>query len=107
MRSFDARKAFMVPDKALLSVEVVYALPDRQVLLPLEVEPGTTVCQAIEQSGIRRVFPHIDPERGRVGIFGRLVNQHAVLRNGDRIEIYRPLIADPKDSRRRRARKTR
>lgn len=97
----------MVPDKALLSVEVVYALPDRQVLLPLEVEPGTTVCQAIEQSGIMRAFPHIDPAGGPVGIFGRRVSHDTVLRDGDRIEIYRPLIADPKDSRRQRARRKR
>lgn len=93
--------------KALLSVEVVYALSERQLLLPLEVKAGTSVRQAIEQSGITRAFPCIDPERDPLGIFGRPVSPDTVLRDGDRVEIYRPLIADPKDSRRQRSRKKR
>jgi putative ubiquitin-RnfH superfamily antitoxin RatB of RatAB toxin-antitoxin module len=92
----------MAPDKARISVEVVYALPERQVLLPLSVAAGTTVHEAIEQSGIAQYFPGLDA-RGRFGIFGRRVKRDAVLKEGDRIEIYRPLIVDPKDSRRRRA----
>lgn len=85
-----------------LAVEVVYAMRGEQVLLSLEVKPGTTVHEAIEQSGIRRRFPRLDPERGAVGIFGRLVKPDTVLKAGDRVEIYRPLIADPKDARRKR-----
>lgn len=104
MRSFDAPRAYMAPGKVRLSVEVVYALPGRQVLLALEVEPGTTVSQAIEQSGILGAFPALDPLSSPVGIFGRRVKRDAVLEHGDRIEIYRPLVVDPKDSRRRRAR---
>jgi putative ubiquitin-RnfH superfamily antitoxin RatB of RatAB toxin-antitoxin module len=90
----------MAPDK--LHVEVVYALPDRQVLLALDVEPGTTVCEAIEQSGITQHFPALTAGGG-LGIFGKRVKRDAVLKDGDRIEIYRPLVADPKDTRRRRA----
>lgn len=86
-----------------LKVEVVYALREEQVLLALEVETGTTVRQAIERSGILRRFPEINLARARVGVFGRLVQPDAVLRDGDRIEIYRPLIADPKEARRKRA----
>lgn len=103
MRSFGGPKAFMAAGKASISVEVVYALPDRQLLLPLEVEAGTTARQAIEQSGIRQVFPELDAAVGWIGIFGKRVNPDAVLEEGDRIEIYRPLIANPKDARRRRA----
>lgn len=84
-----------------LKVEVVYALREEQVLLALEVETGTTVRQAIERSGILQRFPEL--ARARVGVFGRLVQPDAVLRDGDRIEIYRPLIADPKEARRKRA----
>ena len=94
----------MAPDKARINVEVVYALPERQVLLTLRVAPGTTVHEAIEQSGIALRFPGIDAG-GRLGIFGRRVKRDVVLKDGDRIEIYRPLIADPKDSRRRRVRR--
>jgi len=94
----------MASDKAPLNVEVVYALPERQVLLPLEVEPGTTVDEAVAQSGIWHHFPGLDPTAAQLGIFGKRVKGSAVLKEGDRIEIYRPLNADPKDSRRRRVR---
>jgi putative ubiquitin-RnfH superfamily antitoxin RatB of RatAB toxin-antitoxin module len=94
----------MASDKARINVEVVYALPERQILLALEVAPGTTVHEAIEQSGIVQHFPGLDAG-GRCGIFGKRVKRDAILKEGDRIEIYRPLIADPKDSRRRRARR--
>ena len=86
-----------------LAVEVVYALPDTQSLIALTVAPGTTARQAIEQSGILRRHPQIDPACGKIGIFGKAVKPNAVLKEGDRVEIYRPLIADPKDARRRRA----
>ena len=97
----------MARSEARFAVEIVYALPAYQVLLALEVTPGTTVRQAIEQSGIRQRFPDIDPVRGKVGIFGRLVTADTVLREGDRVEIYRPLISDPRDARRQRVRRKR
>jgi putative ubiquitin-RnfH superfamily antitoxin RatB of RatAB toxin-antitoxin module len=107
MRSSGAPKPFMASDKARLNVEVVFALPERQVLLALEVDPGTTVHEAVEQSGIRDHFPELDTAAAQLGIFGKRVKGSAVLRDGDRIEIYRSLIADPKDARRRRAREKR
>jgi putative ubiquitin-RnfH superfamily antitoxin RatB of RatAB toxin-antitoxin module len=88
-----------------LRVEVVYALSDRQVLLELEVEEGATVREAIERSGLLARFPEIELKRGRVGIFGKTASLQAPLGAGDRVEIYRPLIADPKETRRERARR--
>ncbi len=87
----------------LIAVEVAYARPDRQLIVPLEVPEGTTVAEAIELSGILKEFPEIDLKRNKVGIFGRLTKLSTVLREGDRVEIYRPLIADPKAVRRARA----
>lgn len=87
----------------MLRVEVVYALRDRQVLLTLEVEEGTTARQAVERSGVLQRFPEIDLARAGLGIFGRVVAPDTRLRDGDRVEIYRSLIADPKDARRTRA----
>jgi hypothetical protein len=92
--------------KKQLRVEVTYALPDQQVLLALEVGEGTTVREAIERSGVLARFPEIELKRGHVGIFGRATPLHMPLSDGDRVEIYRPLIADPKESRRERARRT-
>ncbi len=86
-----------------ITVEVAYARPDRQLILPLRVAPGTTVGQAIEMSGLLEKFPEVDLARNKVGIFGRLVALDTVLRDKDRTEIYRPLIADPKEVRRQRA----
>ena len=94
----------MAADKTGINVEVVYALPERQVVLALKVEQGTTVQEAIERSGIAQYVPGLDVTAGQLGIFGKRAKRDAVLKEGDRIEIYRPLIADPKDSRRRRAR---
>ncbi len=90
--------------KQFIRVEVAYALPERQMIIPLEVEEGTTVKQAILQSGILDKFPHLKltPET-KVGIFSKLTKQDTVLREGDRVEIYRPLLADPKEVRKRRA----
>lgn len=90
-----------------LKVEVVYALREEQVLLALEVETGTTVRQAIERSGILRRFPEINLSLARVGVFGKQVRPDALLHDGDRVEIYRPLIADPKQARRERAKRPR
>lgn len=86
-----------------ISVEVVYALPAEQVLLKSEVPQGTTIAEAVKLSGILGKFPEIDLEKGKFGIFGKLSKTDTVLREKDRIEIYRPLIADPKEVRRKRA----
>lgn len=84
-------------------VEVAYALRDRQVLLTVELEEGGTVEQVIRCSGILEAFPEIEIARSTVGIFGRVVALDTRVRNGDRVEIYRPLIANPQDARRQRA----
>ena len=86
-----------------INIEVVYALPHEQDLLRLQVSPGTTVAAAIEQSGLLEKYPEIDLARNKLGIFGKLTKQDVELRDKDRIEIYRPLIADPKEVRRQRA----
>ncbi len=86
-----------------MKVEVSYALPERQTVRALEAEPGITVEEAIRASGILDEHPEIDLEKNRVGIFGKVTRLDTVLRDGDRVEIYRPLIADPKEARRRRA----
>ena len=93
--------------KNLLRMEVVYALPDQQVLTLLEVEEGASVREAIESSGILRQFPEIELVPGRVGIFGNPVDPDSLLRDGDRVEIYRSLEADPKETRRRRVKRSR
>ena len=87
-----------------LHIQVCYARPDRQFLLDLNVAPGTTILQAIEDSGIVQQAPEIDVSVMRVGIYGKLKALDTALREHDRVEIYRPLIADPKETRRRRAR---
>jgi len=89
------------PKKIL--VEVAYALPDKQVIIPLQVEPGTTLEQAVALSGIIEQFPEIDLSVNKVGIFSKLSKRDAVLREHDRVEIYRKLIADPKKVRKERA----
>ncbi len=86
-------------------VEVTYAQPHRQSLLSLEVEAGCTALEAVRRSGILKEFPEIDPGQAKMGIFSVRIADPAthVLRAGDRVEIYRPLIIDPKEMRRRRA----
>ncbi|OIR11049.1 persistence and stress-resistance antitoxin PasI [mine drainage metagenome] len=86
-----------------ISIEVVYALPAEQTLLRLEVPRSTTIADAIRLSGLLDKYPEIDLEKGKFGIFGKLSKSDTVLREKDRIEIYRPLIADPKEVRRKRA----
>lgn len=85
-----------------INIEVVYALPQEQTLLRKSVPAGTTVAEALQASGILQKHPEIDPA-AKLGIFGKLVKADVVLRDKDRIEIYRPLIADPKEVRRKRA----
>ena len=80
-----------------IRIDIVYALPERQRVIALQVEAGTCVADAVRQSGILAEYPEIDLARMKVGIFSRRVDPHALLRDGDRIEIYRPLLADPKN----------
>jgi putative ubiquitin-RnfH superfamily antitoxin RatB of RatAB toxin-antitoxin module len=86
-----------------INIEVVYALPSGQTLLRQPVVSGTTVAEAIQISGILQKYPEIDLSVNKLGIFGKLTKADTVLRDKDRIEIYRPLIADPKEVRRKRA----
>jgi putative ubiquitin-RnfH superfamily antitoxin RatB of RatAB toxin-antitoxin module len=90
------------PDPSI-QIEVVYALPERQVMRQLRLPSRTTVEQAVKLSEISRLFPEIDLSQNKLGIFGKLVRPDRALRDGDRVEIYRPLVLDPKDSRRKRA----
>lgn len=84
-------------------VEVAYALPTQQLIVELMVPEGTTAEQAVQQSGIMQKFPEIDLTQNKLGIFGKLVKADTALRERDRVEIYRALIADPKEVRRQRA----
>jgi len=86
-----------------LTVEVAYALPNQQLIIPVQVSHETTAEQAIKVSGILAKFPEIDLNQNQIGIFGKLIKLDTTLRNLDRIEIYRPLIADPKEVRKQRA----
>ena len=86
-----------------ITVEVAYALPEEQVILSLEVSSDCNVEDAIKRSGILEAFPQIDLGSDKVGIFGKMCKLNATLRNKDRVEIYRKLIADPKESRRQQA----
>ena len=84
-------------------VEVAYALADKQSLISIEVENGSTLIEAIEASGILETFKQIDLTKDRVGIFAKFATLDTILRDKDRVEIYRPLIADPKKARKDRA----
>jgi putative ubiquitin-RnfH superfamily antitoxin RatB of RatAB toxin-antitoxin module len=92
-------------DTSRIVVEVAYAKEHEQVIIPLNVDVGTTLEQAIQLSGILEQFPEIDPAKIKAGIFGKIAKADTELREKDRVEIYRPLIADPKESRRKRAEK--
>ena len=98
--------------KELIPVEVAYALPSRQQIIELQVPSGTTAFEAVKKSGITAQFPEIDIENAKMGIFGKTLGtkglkppKDQVLERMDRVEIYRPLIIDPKEIRRRRAEK--
>ena len=84
-------------------VEVAYATPVRQEIIEVSVPPGTTVEQVIHASGMLARFPEIELTRQRVGIFGETARLQDAVHDGDRVEIYRPLVADPKEARRLRA----
>lgn len=90
-------------DSPQILVEVAYAEPDRQRIISLMVENGATAEQAIIRSGILTEFPQIDLGTNKIGIFGKAASLQSPLRARDRVEIYRPLLADPKAIRRKRA----
>ena len=94
----------------LITVEVAYALPQKQLLKTLSVAPGTTALEAVKMSGILESFPEIDANSDKMGVFSQVLGTKGLdepaqyqLQSMDRVEIYRPLIADPKEVRRRRA----
>lgn len=86
-----------------INVEVVYALPEAQPLMKVLAAKGATVEDVIRASGVLEAFPEIDLAQNKVGIFSKLVKLDEMVRDKDRVEIYRPLIADPKEVRRKRA----
>lgn len=92
-----------MPDEIL--VEVAYALPEKQVIIAIKVPARFNVKQVIEKSGIQKKIPSIDLSKNKVGIFGKKTTLDHLLSDRDRIEIYRPLILDPKEMRRKRAAK--
>jgi putative ubiquitin-RnfH superfamily antitoxin RatB of RatAB toxin-antitoxin module len=92
--------------EGVIRIEVTYALPERQVVLSLDMNQGATVESAIKTSGILNQFPEIDLMRNSVGIYGAICGLDRKLESGDRVEIYRPLIHDPKEARRLRAAKS-
>ena len=100
MRLSTVQKKFMVEQ---MNIEVVYALPHEQVLLKVKAAQGATVAEAIRLSGVLEKHPEIDLAKNKLGIYGKLSRADAVLRDKDRVEIYRPLIADPREVRRQRA----
>ncbi len=93
-----------------LAIEVACALPERQLVVSLEVPPGTTALEAVALAGIAAAFPEVAIDPARIGIHGRLLGTRGLaaagryaVRAGDRVEVYRPLLADPRTARRRRA----
>ena len=86
-----------------IHVEVVYALQGRQEVVGVDLAAGSTVRQAIEASGLLPKYPEIDLGKNKLGVYAKLTKADAVLRDRDRVEIYRPLIADPKEVRKQRA----
>ncbi len=87
----------------MIMIEVAYALPHRQSIIPFKVLKGTTALQAIMQSGILQIYTDISVNKITLGIFGKKVTHDTVVQPGDRVEIYRALLANPKEARRQRA----
>jgi putative ubiquitin-RnfH superfamily antitoxin RatB of RatAB toxin-antitoxin module len=92
-----------IKKRGRIVIEVAYARPDEQVIVQVALVDNATAKLAIEASGLLARYPEIDLNINKVGVFGKLVELEQPLRNKDRVEIYRPLQADPKESRRRRA----
>ena len=86
-----------------INIEVAYATPSQQKIIPIEIATGSTIEQAIDRSGILSYFPEIDLTKQKVGIFSKLKKLTDIVVDGDRIEIYRPLTIDPKEARKKRA----
>lgn len=86
-----------------MKVEVIYAQPTKSALVSLELPEGSTVIQAVEASGLLEKYPEIDVRKNKFGVYAKLAKADTVLRECDRVEIYRPLIADPKEVRKQRA----
>lgn len=86
-----------------IQVEVVYALPEKQTVLSIDIEPSEDIQSAIKKSGILDKYPEIDLKKNAVGIFNQKARLTDLMHDGDRIEIYRPLTADPREIRRQRA----
>ncbi len=95
----------MSQKKDSFAVDVVYALPKQQKMISVTIASGTTAIDALKQSNMLKFFPEIDLEKVKLGVFNNLIKHDTELHAGDRLEVYRPLIADPKDVRRRRAEK--
>ena len=79
-----------------MKIGIAYALPQRQVWFDVNLPDGATIKDAVERSGILKQFPEIDLEKQKIGVFGKVSKLDAVLNDGDRVEIYRPIICDPK-----------
>ena len=90
-------------ENTTIKVEVAYALPHKQALLEVELPVGATALEAAQLSGIASTFYGVDLDNAKFGIFGQVISPTRVLRGGDRVEIYRPLTADPKEVRKARA----
>lgn len=90
----------------LITVEVAYATPERQAIVSVDIPHGTTLIEAIQQSNIMELFPELDIETMDTGIWSKPKPKETIMENEQRIEIYRPLIADPKQARRNRAEKS-
>lgn len=86
-----------------MNIEVCYALPEKQEIVKLDLPDGASLEKAVRASGLLDKHPEISLEQGKFGVYGKISRTDAVLREGDRVEIYRPLIADPKEVRRKRA----
>lgn len=86
-----------------IRVEVAYALPEKQAIVEVRVGASATALEAVEQSGISGMFEDIDLDNAKFGIFGKVISPRQTLQEGDRVEVYRPLIADPKEVRKARA----
>jgi len=86
-----------------IHVEVCYALPQQQEIIGLRLDADAQLKDALEQSGLLEKYPEIDVVKGKFGVFGKLSKLDSPLHDGDRVEIYRPLIADPKEARRKRS----
>jgi len=86
-----------------IQIEVAYAKAERQEIVELKLPSGSTIQQAVEASGLLQRFPEIELAKAKVGIYGKLARLDTALRERDRVEIYRPLIADPKEVRKQRA----